>query len=120
MTFSPCIEQIQRTCKVMEETGQLMDIRTMECLAKEYKIKEENLIIDLDSYHQNKSNGQSNKSKKRKEGEIPEEDHGKFIQYLCAMCNVNLKGVCSPVLSARTIGGKGHTGFITVARRIAK
>eukprot|EP00210_Caulerpa_lentillifera_P009191 g8763.t1 len=104
VTFSPCIEQIQRSCNGMQETGELIDIRVMECLAKEYKVKEENLITDLESYHQNKSSSKRNKSKKRKDEEAQE-------------------GECdgtSAVLNARTVGSKGHTGFLTVARKIVK
>eukprot|EP00210_Caulerpa_lentillifera_P009185 g8757.t1 len=104
VTFSPCIEQIQRSCNVMQETGQLMDIRVMECLAKEYKVKEEHLITDLESYHQSKSSSKSNKSKKRKDEAAQE---------------VECDGT-SAVLNARTVGSKGHTGFLTVARKIVK
>jgi len=52
MTFSPCVEQIQRTCDRMHGTEVMMDVRVMECISREYRVKGESLVTDLNFYHQ--------------------------------------------------------------------
>lgn len=37
-TFSPCIEQVQRTCEAMAANG-FADIATFECLLREYEVR---------------------------------------------------------------------------------
>lgn len=38
--FSPCIEQVQRTCAALEEQD-FYAVRTVECLLRHYEVKEE-------------------------------------------------------------------------------
>lgn len=37
-SFSPCIEQVARTCEVLESLG-LQELLTLECLAREFQVK---------------------------------------------------------------------------------
>lgn len=55
VSFSPCIEQVQRTCQALRETEDMMDIRIMECLSREYRVKDESLASNLKEYHQQRS-----------------------------------------------------------------
>lgn len=41
-SFSPCIEQVQRTCAALEEQG-FFAVRTMECLLRHYEVRQENM-----------------------------------------------------------------------------
>ena len=41
-SFSPCIEQVQRTCAALEEQG-FYAVRTLECLLRHYEVKEEKI-----------------------------------------------------------------------------
>ena len=55
VSFSPCIEQVQRTCQTMTETECIIDLRIMECIAQEFRVKSEPLATDLHAYHSQKS-----------------------------------------------------------------
>ena len=55
VSFSPCIEQIQKTCQTMTETECIIDLRIMECIAEEFRVKSEPLATDLHAYHAQKS-----------------------------------------------------------------
>ena len=39
-SFSPCIEQVQRTCAALEEHG-FYAVRTVECLLRHYEVRQE-------------------------------------------------------------------------------
>ena len=41
-SFSPCIEQVQRTCAALEEQG-FFAVRTMECLLRHYEVRQEKI-----------------------------------------------------------------------------
>lgn len=41
-SFSPCIEQVQRTCAALEEQG-FYGVRTMECLLRHYEVRQEKI-----------------------------------------------------------------------------
>ena len=43
-SFSPCIEQVQRTCAALEENG-FFAVRSMECLLRRYEVKQERMAM---------------------------------------------------------------------------
>ncbi|KAL0050603.1 hypothetical protein WJX82_003129 [Trebouxia sp. C0006] len=43
-SFSPCIEQVQRTCAALEEQG-FFAVRSMECLLRHYEVRQEKLTL---------------------------------------------------------------------------
>ncbi|DBA83487.1 TPA: hypothetical protein ACH3X2_006417 [Trebouxia sp. C0005] len=51
-SFSPCIEQVQRTCAALEEQG-FFAVRSMECLLRHYEVRQEKLISvdDVEGLH---------------------------------------------------------------------
>ncbi|KAG8199662.1 hypothetical protein JTE90_022115 [Oedothorax gibbosus] len=38
-TFSPCVEQVQRSCAALQESGKFRDVVTVECLQRTYDVK---------------------------------------------------------------------------------
>ncbi|KAI7845297.1 hypothetical protein COHA_001140 [Chlorella ohadii] len=46
--FSPCIEQVHRTCEALNANG-FRDIRTMEILVRQHEVSRQMLITDLDA-----------------------------------------------------------------------
>lgn len=53
-SFSPCIEQVQRTCAALEEQG-FFAVRTMECLLRHYEVRQEK----IDALDDNVQGGQN-------------------------------------------------------------
>eukprot|EP00850_Spirogloea_muscicola_P004098 SM000017S02838 [mRNA] locus=s17:492745:497198:- [translate_table: standard] len=47
--FSPCIEQVQRTCEALAATNAFRDVRTFEVLLRTYEVRKEELLVDLAS-----------------------------------------------------------------------
>lgn len=59
-SFSPCIEQVQRTCTALAAAG-FTTPRTMECLLRAYEVNSQRMVCDLD-----KADAAAAESKKRK------------------------------------------------------
>ncbi|XP_028040127.1 tRNA (adenine(58)-N(1))-methyltransferase catalytic subunit TRMT61A [Bombyx mandarina] len=87
-SFSPCIEQVQRTCLVLQENG-FQDINTMEILQRELKVTKRTIPVRDLSFLKHKSS------------ESPVEEKP--------------SGDTSYVVAARPVSTPGHTGFLTVA-----
>lgn len=47
-SFSPCVEQVQRTAEALNANG-FRDIRTMEVLLRQHEVSRQSLITDLDA-----------------------------------------------------------------------
>ncbi|KAI5670067.1 hypothetical protein M9H77_10431 [Catharanthus roseus] len=94
-SFSPCIEQVQRSCEMLKTC--FTDIRIFEVLLRSYEVREER----LESW-QNHGGGSLGSRKKRKHSiEVSQQQE----------CNI------SPAIMARPSSeGRGHTGYLTFAR----
>jgi tRNA (adenine57-N1/adenine58-N1)-methyltransferase catalytic subunit len=107
--FSPCIEQVQRTAKVMNEHG-FRNLRFMEVLMRGYEVQWERVDSDLrlgggDSEVGEEAGGESGDEKSRKR-KIGDGNNGR-------------EGRVHPekfVLARPWAPGKGHTGYLTFAR----
>ena len=44
--FSPCIEQVQRTCGALSQAG-FYNVRTVECLLRQYDVRTTVLVTDV-------------------------------------------------------------------------
>lgn len=96
-SFSPCIEQVQRSCEIMRTT-RFYDIRTFEILLRSYEIKEGN----LGTFEADESGSVSFPSKRKK----------------CSIEGNNGREISSPrsVMARPSAEAKGHTGYLTFAR----
>ncbi|XP_037303408.1 tRNA (adenine(58)-N(1))-methyltransferase catalytic subunit TRMT61A-like [Manduca sexta] len=87
-SFSPCIEQVQRTCLALQEQG-FQDISTMEVLQSELKVTRRNIPVRDLSFLKHKSSERPVEEKPSSE--------------------------TSYVVGAWPQANPGHTGYLTVA-----
>lgn len=98
-SFSPCIEQVQRTCKELRASG-FVNILTIECLLRSYEVQRTNQSGELENEKLLFETSTAEKNKKRKlETESSE------------------KEVSVAIRSQSTM--RGHTGYLTFARYYA-
>ncbi|GFT48390.1 hypothetical protein NPIL_99521 [Nephila pilipes] len=111
-TFSPCIEQVQRTCLVLQEYG-FLDIVTVECLQRVYDVKRithtiisfDDIKVDDTSFNKSKEDDidgmeeQQPSSKKNGSGQSAQKEN-ETISHWTAI----------PPLQT-----PGHTGYLTYA-----
>ncbi|XP_054718358.1 tRNA (adenine(58)-N(1))-methyltransferase catalytic subunit TRMT61A-like [Uloborus diversus] len=104
-SFSPCIEQVQRTCLAMQVSG-FRDIVTVECLQRTLEVKKiTQTIISFDKYDRVKLTPEANQKEKVEE-EVEESNQekpmkdGETVTHWTAL---------PPLQSA------GHTGYLTYA-----
>lgn len=89
-SFSPCIEQVQKSCEVMKHVG-LQEIHTTEVLQTQYAIQPRVLpVIDLEFLKSEKDGSENEKSNKKE----------KSIKTITALPPTSLPG---------------HTGYLTFA-----
>ncbi|KOC67652.1 tRNA (adenine(58)-N(1))-methyltransferase catalytic subunit TRMT61A [Habropoda laboriosa] len=91
-SFSPCIEQVQRTCTKLVSKG-FTELNTYECLQREVNVQYRNLsILDLECLkyeHVNKDMAQQSENEKQEQTKLLTVTHARSLP--------------------------GHTGFITIA-----
>ncbi|CAL1527088.1 unnamed protein product [Lymnaea stagnalis] len=111
-TFSPCIEQVQRSCDELVKNG-FTDITTVECLARNFNIQKAKLQnINLDDGAgdtfsiENENSGESNPKVMKMENTNLDSKQDKKRDNNSIHCF----SAAVPV-----IGMQGHTGFLTFA-----
>lgn len=109
VSFSPCIEQVQATSAALAKNG-FGDIATFETLVRFYATREEHVVTDTESSKRNYRNADSNKRKRGCDGDAGE-----------AAASGAADGLheSRTMLLARPIAEtRGHTGYLTVARKM--
>lgn len=136
-SFSPCIEQVQRTCEVLSKE-RFADIRTFEVLLRSYEVRHENLSTSFECSEQSREQKFSKDSMKspppkRQRAEVPTgetekdkpegEDHGLDGGDLNGTSKSAGEGIQKPQRQAKPVIArpypetKGHTGYLTFARQ---
>ncbi|XP_046840364.1 tRNA (adenine(58)-N(1))-methyltransferase catalytic subunit TRMT61A-like isoform X2 [Xenia sp. Carnegie-2017] len=122
-SFSPCIEQVQQTCIVLEENG-FRDIRTMECLQRKYSVtsikadvpnfgdrnaKEED---DMAEPPEKRSNCELDDDEKKIQNSTKESFIKRTKEEKVAMKNKIFTDI---TISRPVLPIPGHTGYLTFA-----
>ena len=128
-SFSPCIEQVQRTCEVLS-TERFADIRTFEVLLRSYEVRHENLSTSFDCSEQCRDQKFSHDTvksppHKRQRAQLPTEVEGHELD--AGDANGSSKTLAEgsrkpqrqprPVIAKPYPETKGHTGYLTFARQ---
>ena len=112
-SFSPCVEQVQRTCAEMQRFG-FVDIKTVEMLGREFDVNERKFFTDIEEA----STGKFSRVVSERDTERVREETKKAKKIL------NNKGeeegsidlVSLRVSAAPRFQGQTHTGYLTFAR----
>ena len=121
--FSPCIEQVQKTCEALNQHG-FRDFRTIEILLREYEVgvdmeergdeKLEEMLREQEEHaagEESQQRGGGREKREKKRGRSDGGDNNK---------NNNNGGrlVGKKVVISRPLTqGRGHTGYLTFARK---
>ena len=112
-SFSPCVEQVQRTCAEMQRFG-FVDIKTVEMLGREFDVNERRFFTDIEEA----STGKFSRVVSERDTKRVREETKK------AKKTLNNKGeeeesidlVSLRVSAAPRFQGQTHTGYLTFAR----
>ncbi|KAL4855850.1 tRNA (adenine(58)-N(1))-methyltransferase catalytic subunit 61A [Chlorella vulgaris] len=66
-SFSPCIEQVQRTCEALNANG-FRDMRTLEVLLRQLEVSRQPLVTDMEAPPQHKQQQGGRKKQQRRQG----------------------------------------------------
>ncbi|KAK9790136.1 hypothetical protein WJX73_004785 [Symbiochloris irregularis] len=110
-TFSPCIEQVQKTREAMA-CASFWDVRVLECLLHDYEVRSERMITDTEAYAAAMNAAAlGGYGKKRKHG----------TDQVAVMDREGPDGACKSFVLAKPVAdGRGHTGYLVFARRALK
>eukprot|EP00898_Chlorokybus_atmophyticus_P001760 jgi/Chlat1/2585/Chrsp178S02492 len=113
--FSPCIEQVQQTCIALR-TGGFTDVRTMEVLLRTYEVKLEHYSTQFAdgsdaAYHQDPRS-----RKRQRNGSNAAQGEGGEVD---TKQGESLAGSQALVVARPNTETKGHTGYLTFARRVS-
>lgn len=128
-SFSPCIEQVHKTCEAMRENN-FVNIITIECLQRPYTIQRINLDTDDDLEIEKElfvnslqGNITKDQGKKRKRDEINEDndDDIKEKNEESMKRESEIRTSSNRVAMSKPVGTmRGHTGYLTFARLFKK
>uniref|UniRef100_A0A383VEF1 tRNA (adenine(58)-N(1))-methyltransferase n=1 Tax=Tetradesmus obliquus TaxID=3088 RepID=A0A383VEF1_TETOB len=117
-SFSPCIEQVQRTCEALDRHG-FTDIRTLEVLLRTYEVSTETLHTNAAQTQQPNKQG-----KKRSRGaaaaatdETAADAAAADGSEAAVAAAAADPGFVRQVLAKPCMDARGHTGYLTFARR---
>eukprot|EP00761_Pharyngomonas_kirbyi_P013557 gb/GECH01013586.1/.p1 GENE.gb/GECH01013586.1/~~gb/GECH01013586.1/.p1 ORF type:complete len:346 (+),score=77.23 gb/GECH01013586.1/:1-1038(+) len=126
-SFSPCIEQVQRTCESLRNTKEFTDIVTMECLLRPFQMvnKREKKTIPVDrggrlpsKTPSDNSNGEENSNgDKSEESNGSKNNKGKKRKTM-ESDDDNLFPDSDEVVAVPIPDIRGHTGYLTFAQRL--
>jgi tRNA (adenine57-N1/adenine58-N1)-methyltransferase len=118
-TFSPCIEQVQRNCTALRKAN-FLDLYTVECLLRPYEIINRSLKPLPDTEHQpkRKKDESHNEPKKRARDDTSatEEKSTEKNEEPTTVNEPAARSVSVAFINPLT-DIKGHTGFLTFARK---
>ncbi|CAN6865072.1 unnamed protein product [Brassica oleracea] len=112
-SFSPCIEQVQRTCEVLR--SDFIEIRTFEVLLRTYEVKEMKVETGamIGESHDEEANGGQRPSKRK---HISNDDKHISNDDGYAVSQDNSSSPTSVVMARPCSEARGHTGYLTFAR----
>ncbi|KAL0874398.1 hypothetical protein Bca101_024103 [Brassica carinata] len=103
-SFSPCIEQVQRTCEVLR--SYFIQIRTFEVLLRTYEVNE--LKVDTGSMIGENQDADNEESRPSKRKHRSNEDD--------TISHDNSYNATSVVMAPPCSEARGHTGYLTFAK----
>ena len=116
-SFSPCIEQVQRTCEQLNLHG-FRDLQTMEIILREYQVAKEIHECALDIlYDQGCSECENDNEKEVGLEEVPNRKRQRSSIMIEDILSPNNRGTFKGIVSKPLPQGKGHTGYLTFARK---
>ena len=112
-SFSPCVEQVQRTCVELQKFG-FVDVKTVEMLGREFDVNERKFFTDIEKA----STGKFSRNLSERDTKSVKEETKK------AKKGLNTKGeeeesvalVSQRVSAVPRFQGQTHTGYLTFAR----
>ncbi|CAG9463143.1 unnamed protein product [Pedinophyceae sp. YPF-701] len=123
-SFSPCIEQVQRTCLELANEG-FGEIRTFEILLRIYDVWRERPVEDLDKWVEDLNASYEREFEKRRAKRARTEDGGGAAEGASQGAGAAEPGpTATEVVPERVVrtkpqnGARGHTGYLTFARKL--
>lgn len=113
-SFSPCVEQVQRTCLEMQKFG-FVDVKTVEMLGREFDVSERKFFTDIERASTGKfSRNLSERDTKRVREETKKAK--KTLNNSQGEDEESAALVSQRVSAVPRFQGQTHTGYLTFAR----
>lgn len=122
-SFSPCIEQVHKTCEAMRECG-FVNIITIECLQRPYIVQKINPETEDDLEREKElfvnsilKKSEQTKKRKRNEGDEESETNNENTNKKDENIKISTNKMA---MSKPSSTMRGHTGYLTFARLFKK